>query len=279
MDQRYRLLDSGQGNKLEQFGEFVLMRPCAQAMWQPTLSPEDWKAADAFFSRENGNAWKAQRRLPKEWVIELEGIKFKISPTDFGHLGVFPEHSTLWPGMTELIRGEKKVPHVLNLFAYSGGATLAAAKAGARVCHLDASKGMVLWARENAELNHLSAAPIRWIVDDVIKFLKREVKRGTRYDGIILDPPSFGRGNQGETFKIERDLHEILTLCRTVLSDTPLFILFTTHTQGMSPLVMHHLISQMMHGLKGHVDCGEMIVKAEKGLDVPCGSFAKWRSV
>lgn len=276
VNQKYALIDTGHESKLERFGEYVIARPSAQAMWKPTLPSSTWDQADASFSRDGGNAWSTRKQIPENWITEIEGIKFKIAPTDFGHLGVFPEHSMLWNGMTQLIRQQKKAPQVLNLFAYSGGATLAAAKAGASVCHLDASKGMVQWARENAALNNLENAPIRWIVDDVIKFLKRELKRGTRYDGIILDPPSFGRGNNGEVFKIERDLHEILTLCKMVLTENPLFILFTTHTQGMSPLVMHHLLLQMMKGTQGTIDTGEMVIPSEKGLSLPCGSFARW---
>jgi 23S rRNA (cytosine1962-C5)-methyltransferase len=243
-------------------------------MWRSTLSKDVWNRADAVFTREEGNSWKIKTKLPKEWIAEVEGIRFKIAPTDFGHLGVFPEHSLLWKEMREALHSRPN-SNVLNLFAYSGGATLAAAKAGARVCHLDASKGMVQWARENAALNGLDQAPIRWIVDDVVKFLHREVKRGNRYDGIILDPPSFGRGNQGEVFKIERDIHEILRLCKAVLSDHPLFIIFTTHTPGMTPLVMQHLIRQMM-GSSGKIEIGEMVIPSEKGCALPCGSYARW---
>jgi 23S rRNA (cytosine1962-C5)-methyltransferase len=275
----YALLDSGDGCKLEKFGKYVIMRPAAQAMWKPVLSKEVWKSADALFTREGGNAWQSSRSLPEEWLVELEGILFKIAPTDFGHLGIFPEHSTLWADMTRMIQSRKKAPRVLNLFAYSGGATLAAAKAGAQVCHLDASKGMVAWARENAKINKLDTAPIRWIVDDVLKFLQREYKRGSLYEGIILDPPSFGRGNNGEVFKIEKDLEQILSLCRSILSPNPLFILFTTHTQGMSPLVMHHLMKQMMEGIPGNIDAGEMIIPSKESVSLPCGSFAKWASV
>ncbi|MBX3720094.1 MAG: class I SAM-dependent methyltransferase [Parachlamydiales bacterium] len=276
MKAQYTLLDSGDMQKLEQFGPFRVVRPCSQAIWRPFLSSEEWKKADAHFSREGGNNWKSNCQLPKEWTAEIQGIHFKIAPTDFGHLGVFPEHSMLWKEMTDLIQAQKSPPNVLNLFAYSGGATLAAAKAGAKVCHLDASKGMVSWARENAQLNQLQGAPIRWIVDDVIKFLKRESRRGVRYDGIILDPPSFGRGSQGEVFKIERDVHEILKLCSEVLSESPLFVFFTTHTPGMTPLVMRYLLSQMMDGKKGKISSGEMIIPAENGCDLPSGSYARW---
>lgn len=279
MTTSYSLLDSGGMQKLEQFGPYRIIRPCSQAMWKPFLAAEEWKLADAHFSRDKGNQWKLNRQLPKEWIAEVEGIRFKIAPTDFGHLGVFPEHSMLWKEMTQLIQSRSQTPHILNLFAYSGGATLAAAKAGAKVCHLDASKGMVAWAKENAALNRLSEAPIRWIVDDVIKFLRREIRRGVRYDGIILDPPSFGRGAQGEVFKIERDIHEILKLCKEVLSESPLFVFFTSHTPGMTPLVMQYLLEQMMGNHAGKMCCGEMIVASTKGCDLPSGSYARWTYV
>ncbi len=276
MSEQYALVDSGDQQKLERFGDYLIVRPCSQALWRPSLPQEQWDKADAIFSREGGNAWKSKKRLPEYWTVAIEGVRFKIAPTDFGHLGVFPEHSLLWKGMKESIRKQKNPPQILNLFAYSGGATLAAAQAGARVCHLDASKGMVAWARENAELNQLSSAPIRWIVDDVVKFLKREIKRGCKYDGIIVDPPSFGRGSRGEVFKIERDVHEILHLCKEVLSEHPLFLIFTTHTPGMTPIVMGHILRQQMQGLKGSIQIGEMILPTQNGMEIPSGSFARW---
>lgn len=272
----YYLLDSGHGRKLEKFGDLVLIRPCAQAVWNPQLPAQEWDRAHAFFTREEGNKWVASSKLPAAWNVEIEGLRFKIAPTDFGHVGIFPEHSGLWSWFSPLIKKQPSPPHVLNLFAYSGGATLAAAEAGARVCHLDASKGMVAWARENAQLNQLTDAPIRWIIDDVIKFLKREIRRGTKYDGIILDPPSFGRGSQGETFKIERDLLEILSCCRTLLSDQPLFVLLSSHTPGFTPLVMRHLVTQMMEGVRGKIEEGEMVIAAKTGKDLPSGSYARW---
>lgn len=276
MNEKYALLDSGNQQKLERFGPYAIVRPCSQALWRPMLSKEQWDRADAHFSRDGGNAWSLKTKLPDFWLSEIEGVRFKISPTDFGHLGVFPEHSLLWKEMKDMIRKQPSPPQILNLFAYSGGATLAAAQAGARVCHLDASKGMVAWARENAALNQLSSAPIRWIVDDVVKFLQREIRRGNKYEGIIVDPPSFGRGSRGEVFKIERDIHEILELCREVLSEKPLFLLFTTHTSGMTPIVMEHLLWQKMQGLNGHIQTGEMILPSEKGIPIPSGSYAKW---
>ena len=279
MNKQYALIDSGDQNKLERFGEYLIVRPCSQAIWRPKLSGEEWKKADVVFTRESGNEWKGGRPLPAAWFLEIENIKFKLSATDFGHLGVFPEHALFWKWMIPLIQKQKKQVRVLNLFAYSGGATLAAAMAGAKVCHLDASKGMVAWARENAALNGLQDAPIRWIVDDAVKFLKRELKRNSRYDAIILDPPTFGRGNRGEVFKIERDLNELLFLCRDILSVDPLFVLLSSHTPGMTPVVMRHLMEQMMEGKGGSFEAAELILPAEKGRDVPCGSYAKWSSV
>ena len=215
-------------------------------------------------------------KIPSSWNVELQGLLFKIIPTDFGHLGLFPEHSALWGLAGASLKQKSRPANILNLFAYSGGATLAMARAGASVCHLDASKAAVDWARENARLNHLEDAPIRWIVEDVLKFLHREIKRGRLYDGIILDPPSFGRGNGGEVFKIERDLEEILSACRALLSEEALFIILTTHTPGMTPIALSHLLQQMMRGVDGKVVCGEMLLQSPNALEIPSGSFARW---
>lgn len=267
----YALLDSGNELKLERFGEFVLARPCSQAVWKPVLEKRQWEQADGAFSREPANTWKMARKLPSSWVVEWGGVRFKVSPTDFGHMGIFPEHALLWKWMAgKISKGTK----VLNLFAYSGGATLAAALAGAEICHLDASKAIVAWARENAALNGLEKAPIRWIVDDVLKFLKREIRRGVRYDGIILDPPTFGRGNQGEIFKIERDLNTILEHCRELLSPSPKFMILSSHTPGYTPLVMQHLMRQTMAGIGGTIESGEMIIPGP--LELPSGTYARW---
>jgi 23S rRNA (cytosine1962-C5)-methyltransferase len=263
----YKLIDSGNQHKLEQFADFLIVRPCSQAVWKPLLP--SWDKAHATFSREPGSRWSG--KLPPSWVVACEGLKFKISATDFGHLGLFPEHAMVWKWMQEKIRPKDKV---LNLFAYSGGATLAAAQAGAEVCHVDASKPVVAWARENAALNGLEKAPIRWIIDDGIKFLKREVRRGVRYDGIILDPPTFGRGNKGEVFKIERDLSELLELCKELLSSNPRFLILTSHTPGYTPLVMHHLMEQTIQ--RPHIESGEMVIAGPKAL--PCGTFARWHA-
>ncbi len=269
---RYELLDSGNQEKLERFGSYVLIRPCAAAVWKPALPQEKWRAAHGRFSRDDeGNRWQWRTSVPDSWTVETHGITFKVAPTDFGHLGLFPEHSLLWKWAAENI---SKGTRVLNLFAYSGAATLACARAGAEVCHLDASKGMVSWARENAALNSLQDKPIRWIVDDVLKFLKREETRGRVYDGIILDPPSFGRGNQGEVFKIERDLLPLLARCRALLSKTPRFVALSTHTPGMTPLVMRYVMEEMMQGAPGKIEEGEMVIEGARPL--PSGCFARW---
>ena len=281
----YALIDSGLGRKLEQFGPALISRPCSQAVWQPQLPDPQWQKANAVFVREGDTKWNNPSAIDAVWTIEVAGITFKISPTDFGHLGIFPEQKQFWDWIQKTISAaRKKEPqrelHVLNLFAYSGGSTLAAAKAGAHVCHLDASKGMVNWARENAALNNLTQAPVRWIVEDVMKFLGRELKRGKKYDAIILDPPSFGRGSQGEIFKIEEQIRDLLKSCRALLSDKPEFILFSCHTPGFSPIVMRHLLTQMMEKIPGEIDQGEMLLTGQEAVfPVPSGTYARWQHV
>lgn len=262
----YQLLDSGEEQKLERFGPHILLRPCAQAVWYKSQIQEP----DAVFNRDK--KWTFHRKLPKTWTIMHGGVEFQISPTDFGHLGLFPEHADLWEWMRGHIQGKKT--KVLNLFAYSGGVTMAAAQEGAEVCHLDASKGMVDWARENAKTNNLEKAKIRWIVDDAIKFLKREKKRGSLYDGIVLDPPTFGRGSKGEVFKIESDIMPLLKLCSEVLSKDAKFVIFSCHTPGFTPLCLQHLLGQTMP--KGHINVGEMALHSPGTISIPSGSFAKW---
>ena len=264
----YELLDSGDGRKLERFGNYVLARPCSQALWRPSRPKQEWDRADASFDREDGNRWHGRTNLPKEWTIETAGIKFKLGGTDFGHLGIFPEQRAQW----KWIRGMAKGARVLNLFAYSGGSTMASALGGAEVCHLDASKGMVEWARENARLNGLGDAPIRWIVDDAHKFMKREIRRGRRYDAVILDPPTFGRGAGGEMYKIERDLKETLGLVRDLLSDKPRFVIFSSHTPGLSPIVAENILGQLWPDAR--LESGEMTLDGA-GLKCPSGIFCR----
>jgi 23S rRNA (cytosine1962-C5)-methyltransferase len=277
----YELIDSGSGRKLERFGPYTLSRPCSQAVWKPKLSQTIWQQADAIFTRDEENRWIKNKSLPSSWTIQVEGISFKIQPTDFGHLGIFPEQNSFWHWIKEYI--QKKKPSrsspikVLNLFAYSGGVTLAAALAGAEVCHLDASKGMVAWARENAALSGLEKAPIRWIVDDVFKFCQRELKRGHLYDAIVLDPPTFGRGASNELFKIEELIIPLLEMCNKLLTKNPLFILLSCHTPGFTPQVLHNLATQAFGHLQGSIDIGEMMLTSPNSIPIPSGTFARWK--
>ncbi len=268
----YELLDSGDGRKFERFGPVSLVRPCSQALWRPR-NFSAWRSATATFDREDGNRWHGRSSLPDSWEISTAGVRFKLSGTDFGHLGIFPEQRAQWRWIRENVREGSSV---LNLFAYSGGSTIAAAQGGAEVCHLDAAKGIVQWARENAALNDLSDRPIRWIVDDAHKFLRREVRRERRYDAVIFDPPTFGRGANGETYKIERDLKETLALVKSVLSDKPLFVLFSSHTPGLSCRGAENIMAQAFQSAK--VETGEMLLEGGAGV-CPCPSGIYARAV
>lgn len=278
MNDQYELLDSGNGKKLERYGDLILDRPCAQAVWEPQNSSL-WKHVTARFDRVGGLNWEGRGNVSKPWNVEIAGVVMKLSATDFGHIGVFPETRALWKWiretLTEQAQAKGRMLKFLNLFAYSGGATLAAAQSGSECCHLDASKGMVDWARENAALNDLQDAPIRWIVDDVIKFLRREVKRGNKYDGILLDPPSFGRGKKGELYKIEDQLMTTLDLVHDVLSEDPAFVILTSHTPGFSPIVLSNLLRQ--YHPNGRFECGEMLLTGKPEVnELPNGNWARW---
>lgn len=269
----YQLIDSGLGQKLERFGEVVLIRPAASAVWRPRAPVHVWDQAHARFDRLGGNQWSQLRPLPDSWEIRIEGIQLLLKRTDFGHLGFFPEHATLWTWITEKLscrEGRTHPPRFLNLFAYSGGASLVAARAGAEVVHLDAAKGMVNWAKQNAERNGIHS--IRWITEDVRTFLTRAVRRQEKYEAILLDPPSFGRGKSQEVFKIERDLSFLLHLCHQLLSDNPLFVLLTCHTPGFTPLVLQQLLREALS--RGRYESGEMVIPGECPL--PAGSYARW---
>ncbi|MBI4826072.1 MAG: class I SAM-dependent methyltransferase [Nitrospirae bacterium] len=277
----YQLLDSGSGNKLERVGQHLLVRPSPQSVWLPSLPENKWNEADAVYIRSSsgGGKWKFNRRLPEKWEIEYEGYRFIIKPTGFGHLGIFPEQKDSWKWITENIKRADREINVLNLFAYTGGSTLAAASAGANVCHLDAAKGIVDWGRENAALSGLGDRSIRWIVDDVTKFISKEIRRGKRYDAIILDPPSFGRGNKGEVWKIEDDLPKLLRDCREILSDNPLFVLLSCHSSGFTPIVLQNLVDDMMKKAGGISSGAEMIItESGSGRLLPCGCYARWSS-
>lgn len=274
----YTLLDSGHGRKLERFGDYTLDRPCAQAVWKPAQSTL-WEKADARFTRKDGLEWQGRNNLPDSWEATIESVCMKLATTDFGHLGVFPETRDLWNWIRKTIQTTSKTRQepiqFLNLFAYSGGATLAAAQGGAHCCHVDAAKGMVTWARENAALNDLQDHPIRWIVDDVNKFLQREQRRGRRYDAILLDPPSFGRGKSGELYKIEQALLETLQLVKNVLSEEAAFVYLTSHTPGFTPTVLSNLLHQILPS--GTLEHGEMLLRGEADtLAVPSGTWSRW---
>jgi len=275
----YELQDSGEQAKLERFGDYVLQRPAPVALWSRHLPAAAWAEAEATFVRRSsgGGSWHHRRPLPEWWTLTLGEVTLKIKPTDFGHLGCFPEHSEQWAWMAQQIRLARRPISLLNLFAYTGGSTLAAVQAGASVCHLDSSRGVVAWARENAALCGLSDQPVRWIVDDVIKFVRRELRRGRRYEAIILDPPSFGRGPKGEVWKIERHLAPLLQDCRRLLSDRPLFVLLSCHSPGFTPLVLQNLLADALADCGGQFTSSEMVLPERgSGRSLPGGSYARW---
>lgn len=271
----YELLDSGDGRKLERFGDVVLSRPCAQALWEKQ-KPKKWKSAVASFNPESGWHTHDNAQLPSGWIVTINDIVMSLKPTASGHLGVFPETRSLWDRLGDSLRSSSAATSsVLNLFAYSGGATLAAARVGCSVCHVDSSKSMVTRARENAALNQLDAAPIRWIVEDVGKFLDREIRRGREYDAIMLDPPSFGHGTKGEQYRIDRDLSSTLGQCRALLADGPAFVLLTSHTQGVTTAHLKSLMRDVLD--RGDLTSGEMeLTGASDVRPVNSGVWVRW---
>lgn len=276
----YRILDTSSGEKLEMWGDVCLARPDPQIIWN-TPKGKIWKKADAHYQRSNtgGGQWEFYHKLPEHWAVSYKELRFQIKPTGFKHTGLFPEQAVNWDLFDRLIRQAGREIRVLNLFAYTGGATLACAAAGASVCHVDASKGMVAWARENASLSHLTEKPIRWIVDDCEKFVSREIKRGKTYDAIIMDPPSYGRGPSGEVWQLEERIYDLVQLCTGVLSDDPLFFALNSYTTGLSPSVMSYLLGVTV-GKKfgGRVSADEIgLPVAQSGYNLPCGSTAIWQ--
>ena len=277
----YELLDATNGNRLERWGKAILVRPDPQVVWKNGESTDAWARADAIYHRssQGGGQWQSFRKLPQKWKIKYgEDLTLVVSPTGFKHTGVFPEQGVNWDWYAEKIRNAGRPIKVLNLFGYTGGATLACAAAGASVCHVDASKGIVAWARENADASHLSDRPIRWIVDDCAKFVAREARRGSFYDAIIMDPPSYGRGPGGEIWKLEDNVYDLIAQCAAVLSDHPLFVAVNSYTTGLSPAVMEYILKTTLcpkHG--GHTSCDEigLPVTATGGV-VPCGATAIW---
>ena len=274
----YELLDCSDGERLERWGDVILIRPDPQIIWKDSQTAPEWNTAHARYIRSDkgGGAWDYRRKLPESWQIKYRDLTFLVKPTGFKHTGLFPEQAVNWDYCTELIKGANRPINVLNLFAYTGGATLACAAAGASVCHCDAVKGMVDWARTNAKLSDLADKPIRWIVDDANKFIKREIRRGTRYDGIILDPPSYGRGTNGEMWKLEDSIFGLMQDITELLSDKPLFLLLNSYTTGLSASVMSYLL-QMTVGKRFDIDIISEeigIPVKQTGMPLPCGSTA-----
>ncbi len=278
----YQLLDSGNMQKLERVGPYLLVRPSPQAIWSPRMHETEWAKADGVYHRssEGGGHWAWRGKVKREFDLLYNTLAFEIHLTNFGHMGLFPEQAENWDWMRAKIRtrmaktGDRNL-HVLNLFAYTGGSTLAASQAGAHLVHLDAAKNVVDWARKNAQLCALQDRPIRWIVDDALKYIKREQKRSQRYQAIILDPPSFGRGPQGEVFKIEKDIVPLLEACHELLAEDALFVLYSCHTPGFTPQTLANQLEEMM-GTHGEIEAGEMTVEEKSGRSLPSGAYARW---
>jgi len=274
----YTVIDTSGGEKLEKWGRYSLVRPDPQVIWKSDKKNPLWRTADASYkrSRSGGGAW-SDNKLPESWIISYGALRFKIKPMGFKHTGLFPEQAANWDWFSELIRNAGRPIKLLNLFAYTGGATVAAASAGASVCHVDASKGMVAAAKENAALSGLSDAPIRYIVDDCKKFIEREIRRGNKYDGIIMDPPSYGRGPTGEVWKIEENIDDFVALTANVLSDEPLFFLLNSYTTGLSASTMKYISEiRLLSDRKGECEADELgLPVRETGLCLPCGSSVR----
>ena len=281
----YEVIDCSKGEKLERWGNYILVRPDTQVIWDTPKRENGWKKCNAHYHRSSkgGGEWEFFD-LPKQWEINYKELTFRLQPFSFKHTGLFPEQAANWDWFGDLIREEKKKNpdkkiKVLNLFAYTGGATVAAAKAGAEVVHVDASKGMVTWAKENAVASGLKDAPIRWLVDDCVKFVEREIRRGNHYDAIIMDPPSYGRGPKGEIWKIEEKIHPFVKLCTEILEKEPLFFLINSYTTGLQPAVLSYMIgTEIVPKFGGKVQADEIgLPVSSNGLVLPCGASGRWQ--
>ena len=277
----YELLDASRGERLERWGDILLIRPDPQVLWDTPRRDPRWKQAHARYHRSHtgGGQWERLRPLPDSWQISYGGLTFALKPMGFKHTGLFPEQAVNWDLMQGLIRGAGRPIRVLNLFGYTGAATLACVEAGAHVTHVDASKGMVAWGRENAVLSGLSDRPMRWLVDDCGKFVQRELRRGNTYDGILMDPPSYGRGPGGEVWKLEEQIYPLVAECVKLLSERPLFFLINSYTTGLSPSVMQYVLGSLMPaGVGGRLEADEIgLPVTDSGLVLPCGATALWR--
>ena len=276
----YEILDMANGEKLERWKDIILARPDPQIIWKEKSYPEKWKKVNARYIRSNtgGGHWEYSKKIPSNWQVKYKNLTFNIKPMGFKHTGLFPEQAVNWDWMINKIQNAKRDIKVLNLFAYTGGATVACSYAGASVCHVDSSKGMTLWAKENIVSSGLKDRPVRFIVDDVVKFVNREIRRGNKYDAIIMDPPSYGRGTNGEVWKFEENIADLVNLCTKVLSDKPLFFLINSYTTGISSMVLENILKLNIKQ-KGKFSCGEIgLPMSASSMVLPCGIYGRWES-
>ena len=278
----YKILDMADGQKLEKWGNIILSRPDPQIIWKEKTFPSKWKEANATYhrSKTGGGSWEYHKKLPEQWQIKYKDLTFNIKPMNFKHTGLFPEQAVNWDWMISKIKNSNREIKVLNLFAYTGGATVACASAGASVCHVDSSKGMVTWAKENITSSGLADKPVRYIIDDVVKFVNREIRRENKYDAIIMDPPSYGRGAKGEVWQFENNIYDLVDLCTKVLSDHPLFFLINSYTTGISSKVLENILNlTISKKFKGKTSSGEIGLPMENSkLVLPCGIYGRWES-
>lgn len=276
----YKILDMAEGQKLEKWGNVILSRPDPQIIWKEKSFPAKWKEINAVYNRSKtgGGAWDFKKKMPKQWQIRYKNLTFNIKPMGFKHTGLFPEQAVNWDWMIDKIKSQNREIKVLNLFAYTGGATVACLSAGASVCHVDSSKGMTTWAKENVISSGLQNKPVRFIVDDVVKFVNREIRRGNTYDAIIMDPPSYGRGANGEVWQFENNIYDLVELCTKVLSNKPLFFLINSYTTGISSKVLENILNLTVGKKhKGKIQSGEIGLPMEKSnLILPCGIYGRW---
>lgn len=275
----YEILDMANGEKLEMWKNIKFIRPDPQIIWKEKTYPNLWETADARYMRSNagGGGWKFFKKVPQNWQIHYKDLTFNIKPMGFKHTGLFPEQAVNWDWMMAKIKQEKRPIKVLNLFAYTGGATVACLSAGASVCHVDSSKGMTDWAKENVKSSGLSDKPVRFLIDDVVKFVQREIRRGNQYDAIIMDPPSYGRGKNGEVWQFENQIADLVELCEKVLSDNPLFFLINSYTTGISSKVLENILRLKLKKKTGKISSGEVGLPMKNSeLVLPCGIFARW---
>ena len=279
--QDYEILDMANGEKLERWNNIYLIRPDPQIIWREKSYPEKWKQANARYNRSStgGGNWQKYKKIPEAWQVKYKNLIFNIKPMGFKHTGLFPEQAVNWDWMIEKIKNAGREIKVLNLFAYTGGATVACSYAGASVCHVDSSKGMVAWAKENVASSGLENRPVRYIVDDVTKFVQREIRRGNKYDAIIMDPPSYGRGKNGEVWQFENNIADLVELCRKVLSEKPLFFLINSYTTGISSKVLENILILKLNMKHGKLSAGEIgLPMKDSKLVLPCGIFGRWEA-